>query len=230
MAFLRAVPYNRYNERTFTIVGLISMPKISTEAVDENKRAIEKAALKLFLKRGFNGVTTRQIAKASRMSLGNLYRYYRNKKKLFSCILKNLSEDFLYSDNAITKYLTHCRFPEDMEKLGGATLENVLRYSDYFKMMYIDVVEFDGIHIKDVFSNLDEKFTSVIGARFKEIGLLGPDKSIDPCFAFITVYMGFYQYFILSKIFKAQNLFGAHTEKEVIKKIGQIYSKGIFHG
>lgn len=41
------------------------------------------AAVALFARAGFNGVTTRDIASSANVSEGNLFRYFRNKRELF---------------------------------------------------------------------------------------------------------------------------------------------------
>ena len=41
------------------------------------------AAVALFARAGFNGVTTRDIASSASVSEGNLFRYFRNKRELF---------------------------------------------------------------------------------------------------------------------------------------------------
>ena len=68
-----------------------------TAAADTTKARIERAALLLFCTRGVDAVTTREIAAASRVSEGALYRHYPSKEALaetmFFAIHKRLAAE-----------------------------------------------------------------------------------------------------------------------------------------
>lgn len=49
---------------------------------DEARQAIIEAAKKEFLEKGYKGASMRSIAKKSNMTVGNLYRYYKNKEDI----------------------------------------------------------------------------------------------------------------------------------------------------
>jgi len=66
--------------------------------VDKRRAKIIKGALKLFRQRGIKGVTMIDVAKASRMSIGSLYRYFGSKDDLLYAIWRN------YEDN-LNEYL-----------------------------------------------------------------------------------------------------------------------------
>jgi len=54
----------------------------------ETKEKILRAALKTFSGRGYSGVSIREIAKASAVSVGGLYIYFRNKGELYRSLIK----------------------------------------------------------------------------------------------------------------------------------------------
>ncbi len=54
---------------------------------DERRGQIAEAATKLFALNGFQGVTTRQIAKAAKVNEALLYKYFPNKKALYAEII-----------------------------------------------------------------------------------------------------------------------------------------------
>ncbi|MFZ3171492.1 MAG: TetR/AcrR family transcriptional regulator [Carboxydocellales bacterium] len=63
--------------------------ELTTKGV-ETKSRIVKAALYLFSQQGYNGTTTKQIARQSGMAEGTLFRYFPNKKALLHSLLKPL--------------------------------------------------------------------------------------------------------------------------------------------
>lgn len=70
-----------YSKRAFIIGGCMQVLK------EKTKVNIDEAALKLFRAQGYKGVSMRQIAKVSEMTVGNIYRYYKNKDELFESLL-----------------------------------------------------------------------------------------------------------------------------------------------
>jgi AcrR family transcriptional regulator len=203
------------------------MPKLSAILLEKNRVALERAALRCFIRVGYHGVSVRMIAKAAKISLGNLYNYFPDKLSVFKAVIARESDSLLRSDNAFTRYLLQCKFPDDLEVMGAAIAANTDQYRDYFKLVYIDVVEFDGKHIREIFSHLDQKFRAVLSARFERIGKLGPKKDIDPAFAFIAVYMSLYQYFALTKLFGATAVYGHRSDAEVTRALATLFRDGI---
>lgn len=67
---------------------------------DEIKESIDNAALVLFAKEGYRGTKISDISKVSNVSIGNIYRYYKNKKELFYTIVP---ENFFISIESILK-------------------------------------------------------------------------------------------------------------------------------
>ena len=53
---------------------------------EEIRARIQEVATEAFLKHGYQGVTMRDIAKKSAVSLGNLYNYYKSKEDLFDSL------------------------------------------------------------------------------------------------------------------------------------------------
>lgn len=56
---------------------------------EEIRSRIQEVAAEAFLKHGYQGVTMRDIAKKSAVSLGNLYNYYKSKEDLFDSLTSN---------------------------------------------------------------------------------------------------------------------------------------------
>jgi AcrR family transcriptional regulator len=196
------------------------MPKLSPAQIVENKTLIEKAALKCFLQFGYHGVTIRQIAQAAQTSVGNLYNYYPDKVSLFRSVFDNLTEEFRSASNPVWDYLKTSQFPDDIEVLAKAIEASVKKYAPYFKMTYIDVVEFNGNHVADVFSNVYGQFAPLLKGKTK-------DTSGDPTFAFVAVYLQIYYFFALKQLFKAKNIFGEKTDEEVIENLIALYKRGL---
>ena len=60
------------------------------ELKEQRKKKIEKAALRLFAKKGFQDISVDNITSLSRCSHGLFYHYYRNQEELFQAIEKDI--------------------------------------------------------------------------------------------------------------------------------------------
>ncbi|MHC6180109.1 TetR/AcrR family transcriptional regulator [Clostridium sp. JNZ X4-2] len=63
------------------------------------KQIIKKAAEKLILQKGFRGTTIKEISKSAKISVGTIYRYYKNKEEILNDIGRMDLKDVSYSQN-----------------------------------------------------------------------------------------------------------------------------------
>jgi len=57
------------------------------ELINERRRQIVRGSTKLFVKKGFDGTTMREVAKACKLSSGSLYHYVGSKQDILSLII-----------------------------------------------------------------------------------------------------------------------------------------------
>ncbi|MDF1617450.1 TetR/AcrR family transcriptional regulator [Petrocella sp. FN5] len=62
---------------------------------DDQRTKIHQAAIDAFIRDGYQKASMRGIAESAGMSVGNLYRYFKNKEDLFAHLVKPLIEVFL---------------------------------------------------------------------------------------------------------------------------------------
>ncbi len=66
---------------------------------DENaartRRALLRAARKLFVKRGYTGTSVDEVAEAARVTRGALYHHFAGKRDLFQAVLEELDQQLL---------------------------------------------------------------------------------------------------------------------------------------
>jgi len=75
--------------RTTAIPTLVKDPDL----VDRRRRQITDAAVRRFIEKGFNKTTTRQIARAAKISIGSLYEYFTCKEDILYLVC-----DFIHSE------------------------------------------------------------------------------------------------------------------------------------
>ncbi len=74
---------------------------------EEVRQRILKSSRKEFLKRGYEKASMRAIASQANMTVGNLYRYYKNKEDLFGAIVGELYDQLMDLRNRMPEGANH---------------------------------------------------------------------------------------------------------------------------
>lgn len=116
------------------------------------------AARQLFLTKGFNGSNLRDIAKKASVSMGGIYHHFGSKEEIYQALLENrpLATDFAHLYELTQKD----EFPENLDQIGHSIYELVRTHQDFFRLCYIDVLEFQGRHVAPMIHALRDGFTT----------------------------------------------------------------------
>jgi AcrR family transcriptional regulator len=204
------------------------MPKLTQEAIEENKEHIEEAAKQLFIKHGFHGTSMRLIAAQADVSLGNLYNYYKTKEDILQSIINKYELIINTRLKEIFDDIEEPLLPDNLVNFGKKVQSLVEEHYEFWLLMYIDVLEFQNRHCRKMFENLAERLNKRFYKHFDE---LKENKTIntgvDPGVAFTVAYLQFFNYFLIEKLFGGNNHLGI-SDSEAIVKISQLFSRAIF--
>ena len=196
------------------------MPKLKDGVIRANQEAIEEAALKLFVRQGYFGTSVRDIAKRAGVSLGNIYNYYPNKESIYVSLVKRYSERMLQLQGGVKPLLGKFD-PENLKVLASAVRGIVYSHPDYWRLMYIDVTEFGNRHFAHSFRRLSRNLQSLAGGYDHAEVRAG----IDPALAYASIYLQFFTYFLIEKLFGGKQHLG-RAEDDAIDQIIQIFTQG----
>jgi len=199
------------------------------EKSERSQGAILQAALRLFSKQGYRGTSIREIALEAGLSTGNVYHHFPDKEALFTTLLGQYWQAIEQPDFPFNKALASGAFPDDLEALARAAEESVRIYRPYVDLIYIDVVEFEGTHIRKFYTGMSERFSSFLNHRFPGDALkdrMAP--GFHPNTALMLVSRVFLQYFAVEILFGVPNQFGMDTPL-AMAEISQILRAGMFH-
>ncbi len=132
------------------------------EKSERSRRTLLDSALRLFSRQGYRATTVRDIAEDAGVSTGNLYHHFTDKEAIFRTLLDEYREITMSSRFPIMRALTTGVFPENLEALGFATRESVKQFRSYMALHYVDVIEFEGTHIRTFYSDLAQRFADAI--------------------------------------------------------------------
>ena len=196
------------------------------EKSGRSQSAILEAALQLFSKHGYRGTSIREIAEEAGLSTGNVYHHFPDKEALFRTLLDQYWAAIDTPEFPFNKALAAGTFPDDLEALAEAAKKSVEVYRRHVALIYVDVVEFDGTHIRKFYSEMSGRFASFLNQRYPDGSLkdqLAP--GCDPTTAVMLASRIFLQYFAVDILFGVPNQLGKDTPI-AIKEISDILRHG----
>lgn len=196
------------------------------ERSERSRAQILRAALKLFSTVGYHGTSMRDIAQAARVSTGNVYHQFSDKESLFRELLQQYWDAIASPDHPLTRALAEGAFPGDLERLARASRESIEKYRPYVALIYVDVVEFDGSHIRRFYADMASRFGAFIEANREKMPLDRLREGVSPLAAVMTASRFFLQYYAVEILFGVPNHFGVDDDM-ALKQIVDILNYGM---
>jgi AcrR family transcriptional regulator len=197
------------------------------ERSERSRGQILDAALKLFSHHGYGATSVRDIAEAAAVSKGNVYHHFPDKESIFRALLDRYFEAMSTPEFPFNQALASGTFPENLENMGRAARETVRTYRDYVALIYVDVVEFDGTHVRKFYEDMAHRFEAFMKAHGMEAELADRlQDGLSPISAVMLATRIFYNYFSIEVIFGVKDHFGKQTD-EVVGEISRILRHGM---
>ena len=205
-----------------------TQPMNQEERSERSRAQILEAALKLFSHRGYGATSVRDIAddaRACRRGTSTIISPTRRRSSA-SCSTSTFqamsSPEFPFN-----RALATGTFPENLEELGRAARETVKDYREYVALIYVDVVEFDGTHIRKFYADMSQRFDTFMKSHGMEDALAGRlQDGLSPISAVMLATRIFYNYFSIEILFGVKDHFGKNTD-EVVGEISRILRSGM---
>jgi AcrR family transcriptional regulator len=167
----------------------------------------------------------REIAERAGVSTGNLYHHFSDKETIFRILLDQYWAAIDSPDFPFNVALASGTFPDNLEELGRASRETVSRYRRHVALIYVDVVEFEGSHIRKFYSEMARRFaTFMADHQVAQDRRLRP--GVSPLSAVMLAGRFFLNYFAVEILFGVPTHFGKNTD-EVIAEIADILRHGM---
>jgi len=197
------------------------------EKSERSRRQVLDAALQLFSRHGYRATTVRDIADAAKVSTGNVYHHFPDKETIFNTLLDELWEIAETRKFPFRRALISGQFPDNLEALGLAARESIREFRQYFALVYVDVIEFEGTHVRKFYNDMSQRFADVLGRNggLEQIaGKLRP--GVSPISALLLTQRLFFSYFTIEILFGVPEPFGKDTS-QVIQEICDILRNGM---
>lgn len=197
------------------------------EKSERSRRLVLDAALRLFSRQGFRATSVRDIADGAGVSTGNLYHHFPDKESIFRTLLDEYRAITASELFPLHRVLRTGTFPDNLEQIGFAARDSVRQFRQYQALFFVDVIEFEGTHIRDFYSDLARRFERFV--QEQHIGG-GDDARLRPgvsaASAMQMVTRLFVHYFQLEILFGVAEPFGKDSS-QIVREIADMLRKGI---
>ncbi len=155
------------------------------------RQAILEAAYDLFLEQGYAATSMRQIADRSRLALGGIYNHFAGKEAIFAELI---IERHPFQQILPVLLNTPAGDVESFVRNAARTMVSELgKRPDFIKLMFIEIVEFNGRNMPDMLKNILPQVLPLIGKFGKDKKVLRP----IPSFIFFRAFLGlFFSYYM----------------------------------
>ncbi|PKM82688.1 MAG: hypothetical protein CVU89_04090 [Firmicutes bacterium HGW-Firmicutes-14] len=186
------------------------------------EQQIKDAAIRVFSKKGFNGATTKEIAREAGVAEGTIFRYFRTKKD----ILLSLAGPYIVESLKTT--LINAAGKSDEAVLTSIIknrLELIKENIDLARLLFTEA-QFHPELRENFTENVVMRAAGVLEKYIDERISSGDFKAVDPRIASRAL-IGMVGAFVLWKEFLLGDKYISFDEDELIKQLVDIYLTGI---
>lgn len=197
------------------------------EKSERSRRQVLDAALQLFSTHGYRATSVREIADDAGVSTGNVYHHFPDKETIFKTLLDELWTITDTRRFPFRRALVAGQFPDNLEALGAAARDSVREFRQYFALIYVDVIEFEGTHVRKFYGDMSRRFADTLGRNggLDRIATkLRP--GVSPISALLLTQRLFFSYFTIEILFNLPEPFGKDSAR-VINEIADILRNGM---
>ncbi|MGM0576777.1 MAG: TetR/AcrR family transcriptional regulator [Myxococcota bacterium] len=190
------------------------------------RERILRAARKLFLAHGFNGSNLRVIAREANVSMGGIYHHFSSKQEIYEALLPNT--ELVRELPRVATMFRAPEFPENVAEIGREVVHLVRTHKDDFKLVYIDILEFQARNVRPIIGQMNDAFaqaSETLLAHRRETGELA-----DAHPAVITrCILDLFMHFHLTEVMLDQSLAEriGLDDDEVVEQMARILLHGI---
>lgn len=196
------------------------------ERSERSRAALLEAALSLFSRQGYRATSVRDIAESAGTSTGSVYHHFRDKEAIFLTLLDQFWDASVKPDFPLVRAFDEGHFPNNLVAVGAAAREVVTIWRPHIALIYVDVVEFQGQHIRRFYEDMAAHYGAFL-ARREDLAIPSRIREgIPPAAAMMLTTRIFVYYFVVELLFGVPNHYGMSSE-QATTVIAQILQRGL---
>lgn len=187
---------------------------------ERTRRTILEAAYDLFLEQGYTATSMRQIAERAGLAVGGIYNHFPNKEAIFAELILDRHP---YQQVLPILRETSAEDPEIFVRTAAqAMVAELGRRPDFIKLMFIEIVEFNGRNMPKAMKHILPEILPIIQKFSAPQGLL---RDIPPAVLF-RAFLGLFFSYYMTELMIAGTPF-AVTQPQALDHFVEIFLHGI---
>jgi AcrR family transcriptional regulator len=187
--------------------------KRQEERSEASVAAVLDAGLALFSTQGYRATTLREIASRAGLSVGNIYHHFPDKLAIYQRLIDRYWERLLDPELPLNRVFARASFPEDLEEMAAAIEQVVSANADHILLIYVDIIEFQGEHIRAFYEGMAKRFAAAYGPRFAARKAAGEFGDADPMAAVMVATRWLFYFYTVEKCFGVPMHFGITSQQ-----------------
>ncbi|HXT52195.1 MAG TPA: TetR/AcrR family transcriptional regulator [Thermoanaerobaculia bacterium] len=175
--------------------------KRQEEKSEASVSAVLDAGLELFSTQGYRATTLRDIASKAGLSVGNIYHHFPDKHAIYQRLIDRYWERLLDPELPLNQVFARATFPEDLEDIAAAIEQVVGDNAAHILLIYVDIIEFQGDHVRAFYEGMAKRFAAAYGPRFAARKKAGEFGDADPMTAVMVATRWLFYFFTVEKCF-----------------------------
>lgn len=197
------------------------------ERSERSRAVILDAALALFSHQGYRATSIRDIAAKANVSTGAVYHHFKDKEELFKTLFRQFRTEVESPEFPLYKLLEQNVFPDRLEEIGRACREIVNSRRAFIALIYVDVVEFEGLHIREFYQGMSSLCERFIASHQQELPIVDRLKpAIPPATAMLMTFRIFLDHAVVELLFGVPNPYGLDSQ-DAIDVISRVLQHGM---
>ena len=190
---------------------------------ERTQAEITTAAHRLFLERGYHGTSMRDIARVAGVALGGIYNHFASKEDIFLAVFieHHPYRDVLPAMNAAQGETIEV-FVRDA---AAHMLEELGESQDFLNLTFIELVEFKGRHIPQLFESI---FPQILEFAQRMVAGQGELRSI-PLAILVRAFIGLFFSYYMTELLLGRKL-PVEMAEHALDHFVDIYLHGILKG
>jgi AcrR family transcriptional regulator len=188
---------------------------------ERTRQAVMDAAYRLFLEKGFSATSMRQIAEHAGLALGGIYNHFASKDEIFQELIID-RHPYLQIFPVLQRAPGNTT-EEFMRNAARMVQEELGRHPEFIKLMFIEVVEFNGRHFPKLFETIFPMALPLL-QRFAS-----PESGVRqiPIPQLVRAFMGFIMAFYLTEFLMSEPSLPSVLREMTLEDFMEIFMYGI---
>ena len=189
---------------------------------NNTKQRILDAALELISERGYNGTTTREIAKEAGVTEITLFRHFGTKENLFEELLKRFS--FLPELRSLLPEIRRLPYEAALVQVGVRFLEALNKRKKFVRIMISEITVYPD-KVKEVYYRFIEEIIQTLAVLFVELQKQEVLRELSGDIAARAFLGMFFSYFHIEEIIRG-NVISQKEKEKIVTEFVNIFVHG----